>query len=58
MPKFKYTKQHNNYDLILGKTYKGIKYKPGWILINNDEGQSFLCRAECFVTEEVESCEK
>ncbi len=38
-----YTKWHNNYDLKLGRKYKAIQYKKGWLLID-----SVLYREECF----------
>lgn len=41
--KVTYSKQHNNYDFVLGQSYEAVLYKPGWLLI---DGQ--LYREECF----------
>lgn len=47
--KVKYIKSHNNYDLTIGKTYEGYRYKNGWLLINEDDkGNRVLYREEFF----------
>lgn len=46
--RYRYVKEHNNYDLTLGKEYKGYKYKDGWVLIKDDNVNSVLYREECF----------
>lgn len=48
----KYVKEHNNYDLTLGKSYDVKFYKEGWLLIESDDkGNSVLYREECFERE-------
>lgn len=52
--KYKYIKEHNNYDLTLNKEYKGSKYKEGWILIESDDKENqALYREECFQEEQI-----
>ena len=46
--RYKYVKEHNNYDLTLGKEYEGYKYKDGWLLIKDDNYNSVLYREACF----------
>ncbi|WP_061334703.1 hypothetical protein [Clostridium botulinum] len=47
--KYRYIKEHNNYDLTLNKEYEGSKYKEGWILIESDDKENqVLYREECF----------
>ncbi|MGJ0847426.1 hypothetical protein ACR77J_12115 [Tissierella praeacuta] len=47
--KVKYIKPHNNYDLTIGETYEGSRYKDGWLLIKEDDrGSQVLYREECF----------
>jgi hypothetical protein len=55
--KAKYIKEHNNYDLTLGKTYKAKLYKIGWLLIKDDRGQEVLFREECFERDEYSTDE-
>lgn len=47
--KYRYIKEHNNYDLTLNKEYEGFKYKKGWILLKSDDrGECSLFREEYF----------
>lgn len=43
MIKVRYKKKHNNYDFEIGKTYEGIIYSKGWIMIKQQ-----LYRMNCF----------
>lgn len=52
--KYKYVKEHNNYDLTLNKEYDGFKFKEGWILIKEDDNKNqVLYREECFKKKEM-----
>ncbi|EQC1535587.1 hypothetical protein ACY1J9_001418 [Clostridium botulinum] len=52
--KYKYIKEHNNYDLTLNKEYDGFKFKDGWILIKSDDkGNQVLYREECFKEKQI-----
>lgn len=49
--KVKYVKEHNNYDLTLGKVYPGYIYSPNdkWIeVIEDDNCNHVLYRREYF----------
>lgn len=47
--RFKYIKEHNNYDLTIGKTYPGYLYNSEWVYIAEDDNYRFaLYRKECF----------
>lgn len=46
--RYKYVKEHNNYDLTLGKEYRGYRYNDDWLLINDDNNNETLYRAEYF----------
>ena len=52
--KYKYIKEHANYDLTLDKEYDGFKFKEGWILIESDDNENkVLYREECFKQREM-----
>ena len=47
--KFKYMKEHNNYDLTIGEIYLGYVYNNDWVYIAEDDNCNFaLYRKECF----------
>lgn len=47
MDKFRYIKEHANYDLNINEIYIGYRYNSQWISIE-DRGRTSLFRQECF----------
>ena len=57
--KVKYVKEHNNYDLTLGKVYPGHIYSPNdkWVFVTEDDNYNrVLYRKECFEIVKCHQC--